>query len=95
MRNHWLKLHEVREFKRKCEVVIFERQYDATGGDLWVARKPFKEAVTFRLKEDRIINGFFIVYEGRVILRYDFLNPMIVKSGESIDLDLSRIRFSY
>lgn len=93
MRNHWLKIHAVREFKKKCEVVIFEWQHE--GIELWVAKKPFRDILQFRLKEDRVINGFFIVFEGRVILRHDFEAVMVVRKGESIDLDLSRIQFAY
>jgi hypothetical protein len=89
MRNHWLKLHRLREAKRNCEVHLFSGMKTQ---DI-VAILPFADHIAFKPDELTSVSGFIIMHKGKDVMYHYFAHTFVMKKGEVLNLDLSKITF--
>jgi hypothetical protein len=88
MRNHWLRIHRIREIKKNAEICFFGVKVQ----DI-IDIVPFSDHVKYKPAYAVVVSGFTIRHKGKDVLLHYFLQSYHMEKGEELNLDLSRITF--
>lgn len=92
LRNEWLRMARIKEFKKRAEIVLFTQVDDQFADWIDVAlpgRYTWQDDLSIAIDDDRPVYGFYVYYEDRVVYTQQFGIPRFVKVGDVLKLELN------